>query len=183
MKPLHLLWQHLTAIWNNRVQYLRSLLTLLLAGTVFQLPSVIAEEAPLSLNINTRQILELISTFTATPDENSRIEIDRSSPGKALADIRRDILRNPAAFSKYATPVPFSQKGDVIGYQLKPNGNRALFDVIGIKPDDVILSINGVKLINPTEGLKALQKLAFAKQINMHLLRNGTEQPLQFDIP
>ena len=109
--------------------------------------------------------------------------IDSSSPGRALSDIRKNILKNPTSFGKYAIPVPYRENGKLRGYRLKPQGDNKLFDAVGIKPTDVILAINGVELKNPKEGLKALRSLQKAKQVNLTVLRNGAELPLQFDIP
>jgi len=110
-------------------------------------------------------------------------KIDRSSPGSALSDIRKNILKNPTSFGKYAIPVPYKENGKLRGYRLKPQGDRSLFDTVGLEPSDVILAINGVELNNPAKGLKALRNLQRAKQINLTVLRNGAELPLQFDIP
>lgn len=109
--------------------------------------------------------------------------IDSSSPGRALSDIRKNILQNPTSFGKYAIPIPYKENGQLRGYRLKPQGDNTLFDAVGIEPADVILAINGVNLNSPTEGLKALRSLQKAKQINLTVLRNGAELPLQFDIP
>ena len=109
--------------------------------------------------------------------------IRRSSPGRALSDIRKNILKNPTSFGKYAIPIPYKENGKLRGYRLKPQGDNSLFETVGIEPSDVILAINGVSLSSPTEGLKALRTLQKAKQVNLTILRNGAELPLQFDIP
>lgn len=109
--------------------------------------------------------------------------IDRSSAGSALADIRKNILRNPTSFGKYAIPVPYKENGQLRGYRLQPQGDNTLFETVGLNPSDVILAINGIELNNPTMGLKALRSLQSAKQVNLTILRNGAELPLQFDIP
>jgi general secretion pathway protein C len=116
------------------------------------------------------------------PDEGDT-RIDTSSPGAALSDIRQEILKNPTSFGKYAIPVPYKQNGRIIGYQLRPQGDRTLFDVVGLDPNDVIVAVNGVQLDDPAEGLKALRELQSASQVNITVLRNGAEMPLQFDIP
>ena len=94
-------------------------------------------------------------------------KIDRSSPGRALSDIRKNILKNPTSFGKYAIPVPYKENGRLRGYRLKPQGDRSLFDTVGLEPSDVILAINGVELNNPAKGLKALRSLQSAKQLNL----------------
>ncbi len=116
------------------------------------------------------------------PDQAST-QIDTSSPGAALSDIRQEILQNPTSFGKYAIPVPFKENGRIVGYRLTPQGDRTLFDVVGLDPQDVIIAVNGVKLDDPAEGLKALRELQSATQVNITVLRNGAEIPLQFDIP
>lgn len=125
--------------------------------------------------------------ITSSPDndlpEQNNTQIDTSSPGAALSDIRKEILTNPTSFGKYAIPVPYKQNGRIVGYRLRPQGDRTLFDVVGLDPNDVIVAVNGVKLDDPAEGLKALRELQNATQVNITVLRNGAELPLQFDIP
>jgi len=107
----------------------------------------------------------------------------REGPGAVLSDIRKQILKNPTSFGKYAIPVPFNENGRLRGYRLQPQGDRSLFDAVGLDPKDVIIAINGVELNNPTKGLKALRSLQKAKSIDITVLRNGAEMPLHFDIP
>jgi len=123
------------------------------------------------------------SSFIKPASSDRAKPIDRSSPGSALGDIRKNILKNPTSFGKYAIPIPYRENGKLRGYRLKPQGDNTLFDAVGIQASDVILAINGVKLNSPKEGLKALRSLQKAKQVNLTVLRNGAELPLQFDIP
>jgi len=106
-----------------------------------------------------------------------------SGPGAVLSDIRKQILKNPTSFGKFAIPVPVKKNGVVQGYRLQPQGDRALFNAVGLEPSDVITAVNGVKLSNPANGLKALRSLQQAKSINLTILRNGSEMPLHFNIP
>ena len=122
------------------------------------------------------------SAGSEQPDDSST-QIDTSSPGAALSDIREEILANPTSFGKYAIPVPYKKNGRLIGYRLTPQGDRTLFDVVGLDPQDVVIAVNGVQLDDPAEGLKALRELQSASQVNITVLRNGAELPLQFDIP
>jgi len=123
----------------------------------------------------------ITSSPSDQPDQGT--QIDTSSPGAALSDIRQEILKNPTSFGKYAIPVPYKQNGRIVGYRLRPQGDRTLFDVVGLDPNDVIVAVNGVQLDDPAEGLKALRELQSATQVNITVLRNGAELPLQFDIP
>ncbi len=106
-----------------------------------------------------------------------------STPGAVLGDIRQQIIRNPTSFGKFAIPVPYRKNGKLMGYRLQPQGDRALFDSVGLQSNDVILAVNGIKLKDPAKGLKALRALQRAKSIDLTILRNGSELPLHFDIP
>ncbi len=125
--------------------------------------------------------------ITSLPDselpDGGDAQIDTSSPGAALSDIREEILKSPTSFGKYAIPVPYKENGRIVGYRLTPQGDRTLFDVVGLDPNDIIVAVNGVQLDDPAEGLKALRELQSASQVNITVLRNGAEIPLQFDIP
>ncbi len=109
--------------------------------------------------------------------------IDTSSPGKALADIRKQIIKNPTSFSQFAIPQPYKENGKLKGYRLKPKGDRSLFDSVGLQPDDIVIAVNGIELNNPSRGLKAIRKLQNAKQVDIVVLRQGAEVPLHFELP
>ncbi|MFW2373967.1 MAG: type II secretion system protein GspC, partial [Gammaproteobacteria bacterium] len=105
------------------------------------------------------------------------------TPGGVLGEIRSKILKNPTSFGDYAIPIPYNENGKLIGYRLQPQGDRALFDKVGLAPSDVIVELNGIKLNNPNRSLKALRKLQNAKSMDITVLRNGAELPLHFEIP
>jgi general secretion pathway protein C len=123
------------------------------------------------------------SLIRSTPASAQANTPDLSTPGAVLSDIRKQILKNPTSFGKYAIPVPFNKNGKLIGYRLQPQGDKALFEAVGLERNDVILAVNGISLKNPAKGLKALRSLQRAKSINLTILRNGSEMPLQFEIP
>ena len=119
---------------------------------------------------------------SAPQSRNSRSK-PATGPGAVLSDIRTQILKNPTSFGKYAIPIPVIENGRTRGYRLQPQGDRSLFDAVGLDPKDVIIAVNGVELSNPAKGLKALRSLQKAKSIDITVLRNGAELPLHFDIP
>ena len=122
---------------------------------------------------------KLIKSTTGSRGKSST----RSSAGAVLSDVRKQIIKNPTSFTQFATPVPVKENGKLRGYKLRPNGNRALFDQVGLDPNDVIIAINGVELNNPGKSMKAIRKLQSAKELDITVLRNGAEVPLHFAIP
>lgn len=105
------------------------------------------------------------------------------TPDRILGDIRRGIMKNPTSFGEYAIPVPVSKNGKLQGYRLRPQKKgRELFEQFGLQRNDIVTRINGVDLNDPVQGLTALKKLSTASNINLTVLRNGVETPLQFNI-
>ncbi len=63
-----------------------------------------------------------------------------------------------------------------MGYEVKPNGDSsALFDELRLVEGDVVTSINEISLDNPNKATQALQKLVSAGQLQMTVLRAGSE--------
>lgn len=105
------------------------------------------------------------------------------SPDRLLGDIRRNIMKNPTSFGQYAIPVPVSKNGKLQGYRLRPQKKgRELFKQFGIKRNDIVTRVNGVPLNDPVQSMAALRKISTASSINLTVLRNGVEIPLQFNI-
>lgn len=105
------------------------------------------------------------------------------TPDRVLGDIRRDIMKNPTSFGQYAIPVPVSKNGKLQGYRLRPQKKgRELFKQFGIKRNDIVTQVNGIALNDPVQSMSALRKLSTATSVNLTVMRNGVEIPLQFNI-
>ncbi|MCK5336991.1 MAG: type II secretion system protein GspC, partial [Gammaproteobacteria bacterium] len=94
-----------------------------------------------------------------------------------------NILKNPTSFGQYAIPVPVSKNGKLQGYRLRPQKKgRELFKQFGLQRNDIVTQVNGVRLNDPVQSIAALRKLSSAGSINLTVMRNGVEIPLQFNI-
>lgn len=105
-----------------------------------------------------------------------------ASISKKLKNIRTELISNPKSFRDYALPVVVRENGKQIGYRLQPKGNNELFAQAGIKPSDVITSINGKKLNNMQNSLGALKALRSANNVDIIVKRNGVEVPLSIKL-
>lgn len=101
---------------------------------------------------------------------------------RELKDIRQSIIKSPKTFSEYAIPVLVKENGKQIGYRLQSRNKSDLLTALGIKPSDVITSINGVALDDPKNSMRALNKLSSASEINITVKRNGAEVPLNIQL-
>ncbi|NOR42790.1 MAG: type II secretion system protein GspC [Gammaproteobacteria bacterium] len=113
---------------------------------------------------------------------NSSSGRSTGTSGRALSNIRRDILKNPTSFADYALPVIVKENGKQIGYRLQPQKKGELLTEMGLLPTDVVIQINGVKLDKPQNGISALRKLSTAKNLDLVVKRNGAEVPLSITL-
>lgn len=105
-----------------------------------------------------------------------------SPQNQSLNDIRNDILKNPTAFGDYALPVVVKQNGKQIGYRLQFQKKGDVLKQAGLLSTDIVTSINGIKLNNPKEAMRALQKLSKTKQLDMIVQRNGANVPINLQL-
>lgn len=105
-----------------------------------------------------------------------------NTPAKTLENIRRNIMKNPTSFAEYALPVIVRENGKQIGYRLQPQKKGDLLAEIGLEPTDVIISVNGVALNDPKNGISALRKLTTATDVNIMVKRNGAEVPINIQL-
>ena len=125
--------------------------------------------------------IDLVSTSSGS--ESAAAIMGGSNPGEALGQIRKSIMRNPTSFGDFALPVVVKENGKQVGYRLQPQENgKELLSQIGLEPNDVIVSINDVKLDNPQNGISALRKLSTAQSFNLTVKRNGIEVPLNIQL-
>lgn len=117
-----------------------------------------------------------------TRSASTRKSTQISTQGKALKNIRQNIIKNPTSFTKYALPVIVRENGKQIGYRLQPQKEGDLLAQMGIEPSDVITSVNGIQLSDPKNGISALQKLSTASEVNITVKRNGVEVPLNIQL-
>ena len=97
---------------------------------------------------------------------------------KELADAAKNM---PVVLSQ-ARAVPYLKHGDVIGVRLTAIREGSLFDVVGIRNGDVVVSAND-ELISEPEQLAAIFKTSARREINeIVVLRKGRETRLRYEV-
>lgn len=117
-------------------------------------------------------------TDTTSDVENTQM----GASAETLYDVRENIMKNPTSFAEYALPVVVKENGKQIGYRLQPQKQGELLAEIGLEPSDIIISINGVTLDDPKNGISALRDLTTATEVNIMVKRNGAEVPLNIQL-
>jgi len=106
----------------------------------------------------------------AVRDRNiSRIALDRE-----LNDFPRLLSQ--------ARVVPEIRGGKNIGFRLGEIVSGSLYDRIGLKNGDIVQTVNGVRIQNPSQAMAMYQQLKDASSVAVELLRNGQQQTLNYNI-
>ncbi|HED18341.1 MAG TPA: type II secretion system protein GspC [Gammaproteobacteria bacterium] len=101
----------------------------------------------------------------------------------AFSKYRSEIKKNPASLMNYIRATPERKNGKFIGFRLQTGKNPVAMKELGLKPGDVITSINGVQIDSPAKGMKAMQALGKGSSINITLLRGGQETSMSLTLP
>lgn len=111
-----------------------------------------------------------------------------SSPAAARSsqrssnNVQQLINDNAANFAEIIRPQPFMPNGQLKGYRVFPGRNRQQFIALGLRPGDLITSVNGMELNNPAQGMEIFRNLGDSTQISVTVERAGNQQELTLDI-
>jgi general secretion pathway protein C len=96
-----------------------------------------------------------------------------------LADrVRRMIAQDPGAVAEIMRPQPVFANGQQRGYRVYPGRNRQQFAKLGLRPGDLVMTINGTPLDDPARGMEIFRSIGSADQVRVVVERNGRPQEL-----
>ncbi|MGH8442081.1 MAG: type II secretion system protein GspC [Nevskiaceae bacterium] len=111
---------------------------------------------------------------------------ERTSPSASgpptLARIRDEVLRDPARASEFIRVQPANVAGQLKGYRVYPGRDRGAFASAGLRPGDLVTSINGVQLDDPAKALQMLGDLGQAGVVNLVVERGGQAQSISINL-
>ena len=126
-------------------------------------------------------------TLKLPKDELSPTEFKRSAGAPSVADTpssqtslrqyRDALLNDPASVGDIVQFKPHSSGG----YELQPGRDRQFLARSGLRPGDVVKSVDGIELDNPAKGLRLLRDLKGKDKIHLEIERDGIRQT--FDLP
>jgi general secretion pathway protein C len=130
---------------------------------------------------------------------NGRREVLRfpksSSKGVSVANRRENSLRSeslksfrdtfasqPLKIFQHLRFVPVRGSEGIKGFRVLPQGNRALFNKLGVKSSDLVTAINGTPLRDERKALQLLSNLKDAKEIVLDIVRKGVESTISLNL-
>jgi len=108
----------------------------------------------------------------ALPQTTSARSASLSESAQSVGELRQMFEQDPAQVWKQVRITPHIEQGQIQGYRLSHN-NRRLMRQIGLRPDDIVTSVNGMPLNDPTKWNDLMAQIQSADQVTLDILRRG----------
>jgi general secretion pathway protein C len=88
-------------------------------------------------------------------------------------DYRDRLYQNPASLAEVLRIQPAQKDGEMLGYRVSAGRDKQQFADLGFKTNDVVTSINGITLDEPSKALEIYKLMRSAKEATFTIDRNG----------
>lgn len=93
-----------------------------------------------------------------------------------LAKVREQLLQDPSKAADYIRVQPANVNGEQRGYRIYPGRDRSLFNNAGLRPGDIVTSLNGTPLSDPAQALQMLADVSQSPTVSLTIERGGVQQ-------
>src|SRR5690348_2810951 len=90
--------------------------------------------------------------------------------------MRKLIADDPGLMADIMRPQPVFAQGKQKGYRVYPGRNRQAFARLGLRPGDLVMSINGTPLDDPARGQEVFGTLGSSSEAHITVIRGGQQQ-------
>lgn len=120
-----------------------------------------------------------VETSVARPGGPGSRGVERPSPlANKLRDYRDRLVENPQSIMELARIEPVTEEGRLKGYRVQPSKDRLLFRGLGLRPGDIVTSVNGIPLDDPARMGELFSQLRGATAFDVEVERGGRRQSL-----
>lgn len=88
-------------------------------------------------------------------------------------DYRNRLYKNPSSLAEVLRISPSQKDGELVGYRVSPGKDRRQFAQLGFESNDVVTSINGITLDEPSKALEIYKLMRTATEATFSVDRNG----------
>ncbi|EAW26035.1 putative general secretion pathway protein C [Alteromonadales bacterium TW-7] len=100
----------------------------------------------------------------------------------AIIETREELLEEPGKLFDYIRVSQAMSEGELIGYRLSPGKEPALFKQMGLKNNDLAVSINGYQLTDLKQAMSAINELRNSTDATITIERDGEQIDVQFSL-
>ncbi|PSW09017.1 type II secretion system protein GspC [Photobacterium rosenbergii] len=113
------------------------------------------------------------SQSTSRPRQPEPRQVEPAEPTSDLSRIKQEILEKPQTLFSYIRLSQVKRDGELVGYRVNPGKERALFDAVGLKANDLAVSLNGNDLTDAAVMAKLWTELSSATDFTLTVEREG----------
>jgi general secretion pathway protein C len=118
------------------------------------------------------------SGAAAPPPTAGMSSMPQTAGSQVVERVRRMIAQDPGSVAEIMRPQPVFANGQQRGYRVYPGRNRAQFARLGLRPGDLVMSVNGTPLDDPQRGMEIFRSIGSSDQVRVTVERNGRPQEL-----
>lgn len=129
---------------------------------------------------STKTVRGIGSGDNTAPDATKRVSADQlsdsvltGSRAQQVAVYRDRLYSNSQSLAMLVNVSAVRQGGQLRGYRITPGVDPELFSSLGLKAGDIITSVNGYALSEPSNAAKLYQMMRDVTQATIELERNG----------
>lgn len=94
----------------------------------------------------------------------------------ALAqNYRQQLYQNPSSLADVIQVAPAMEGGKLVGYRISPGRDPAQFEKFGLKPGDIVTSVNDIALDDPQRAIELYNVIRTARDASISV-RRGSDQ-------
>ncbi len=105
-----------------------------------------------------------------------------TAPDVLKATVSRDQIQQARNIGDVVRFMVATENGKMIGYKVRPGRKRELFDQVGLRTDDIVVSVNGIEVNEPQKVREVYQALKNATEANLQVMRDGTTHSIQISM-
>lgn len=141
------------------------------------------EVGPDSVKIDRGGKIEILALAEGAPSAGGggSPELNQTDFSVADEEISSALANLPQLLSQ-ARAVPYFRNGTSIGMRLFAIKPESLYEKLGLKNGDIILSVNENSLSDPAQALKLFEQLKTERAINVKLERNSQVSEMRYSI-
>lgn len=103
---------------------------------------------------------------------------DNGAASVSLSQARQEMLQDPNRAADYIRVQPNNPGGQLHGYRIYPGKNASVFTNAGLRPGDLVTSVNGTPLDDTQKALQMLNELSRAGSVSLTVDRGGQTQTI-----
>lgn len=132
--------------------------------------------------IETLVLQDDIGSGGGTPTASGSAPSDDETDFSVADDELSSALANLPQLLSQARAVPYFRNGQSIGMRLFAIRSGSMYEKLGLKNGDIILSVNQSSLSDPAQALKLFEQLKSERSIEVKLERNGQAKDMHYTI-